>query len=57
MPREVIKRLQNLYMENVAVVVVNNIPGKSIKNVLLSLIVCTYSVLGLTPFSTILIEV
>ena len=37
MPREVIKRLQNLYRENVAVVVVNNIPGKSIKNVRLSL--------------------
>ena len=37
MPREVIKRLQNLYRENVAVVVVNNIPGKSIKIVRLSL--------------------
>ena len=30
-------RLQNLYRENVAVVVVNNIPGKSIKNVRQSL--------------------
>ena len=37
LPRQAILRLQNLYRENVAVVVVNNIPGKCVKNVRLSL--------------------
>jgi hypothetical protein len=35
--KQVILHLQNLYRENVAVVVVNNTPGKCIKNVRLSL--------------------
>ena len=30
MPMEVLRRLQNLYRENVAVIVVNNVPGKCI---------------------------
>ena len=37
LPEQVIQRLQNLYKDNVAVVVVNNIPGKSVMNVRLSL--------------------
>ena len=36
-PLKAIQRLRNLYKENVAVVVVNNIPGKCIKNVRQSL--------------------
>ena len=37
LPKQVMLRLQNLYKENLAVVVVNNIPGKCIKNIRLSL--------------------
>ena len=34
LPRHVVLRLQNLYKENLAVVVVNNIPGKCSKTLL-----------------------
>ena len=37
LPSQVIQRLKNLYRDNLAVVVVNNIPGKSVLNVRLSL--------------------
>ena len=35
--KRVIRRLQNLYKDNLTIVVVNNIQGKSVKNVRLSL--------------------
>ena len=35
--RRVINRLENLYMENISVIVVNNIPGKAVKNIRMSL--------------------
>ena len=35
--KRVIHRLTNLYKENFSVVVVNNIPGKSVKNIRMSL--------------------
>ena len=35
--KRVIRRLQNLYRDNLTTVVVNNIPGKSVKNIRLSL--------------------
>ena len=37
MDKKAIKRLENLYRNNISVVVVNNIPGKAIKNIRLSL--------------------
>jgi hypothetical protein len=37
LPKQAILRLQNLYRDNVAVVVVNSIQGKCVKNVRLSL--------------------
>ena len=35
--KTIIDRLKNLYKENISVVVVNNIPGKAVKNIRLSL--------------------
>ena len=35
--RRVIQRLQNLYKDNFSIVVVNNIPGKSVENIRMSL--------------------
>ena len=35
--REVIRRLQNLYRENLSIVVVNNVQGKAVRNIRLSL--------------------
>ena len=35
--RQIIKRLQNLYSDNLTIVMVNNIPGKVVRNVRLSL--------------------
>ena len=37
LPRQVLLRIQNSYRDNIAVVVVNNVPGKAVKNVRLSL--------------------
>ena len=37
MPRQVVTRLQNLYRENIAIIVVNNVHGAAVRNVRLSL--------------------
>ena len=37
MDKKAIKRLENIYSNNIYIVVVNNIPGKAIKNIRLSL--------------------
>ena len=37
MDKRVIKRLKNLYKDNLSVIVVNNVEGKSVPNVRLSL--------------------